>query len=147
MATPRGFTVDPAHQVGRLVVGGTATITLPDGTTKTGIAGPVFVGVPAAPTSPDDVSLAAIARGIEGILEHDTGNGERAALRTAGRGSITVNAAVSEGDELTLEDGTGKAKAPVAGEEVFVRAREAAAADGDVIEVDVIRPLPFHVTT
>lgn len=139
----RGFTVDPAHYVGRKIAGGVDTITFQDGTTATGIAGPVFVGHPAALTDGDEVGLANKARGVEGILNSDTANGDRAAIQTQGRTSITVDAAYSIGDELTAEDDTGKATVVGVGDVPFVRLLEASAADGDVVECDIIRPMPW----
>lgn len=69
-----------------------------------------------------------------GVLQNDPGAGEAALVRFLGTTKVVAGAAITKGARVTT-GAAGKAETAATGDYVLGRALEAAAADGDIIEV------------
>jgi len=73
-----------------------------------------------------------------GVLQNDPQAGEAAMVRFLGTTKVVAGAAITKGARITT-GATGKAEAAATGDYVIGRALEAAAADGDIIEIMLVQ--------
>lgn len=72
-----------------------------------------------------------------GVLQNDPGAGEAALVRFLGTTKVKAGAAITKGAFITT-GAAGKAEAALTGDYIIGRALEAAAADGDIIEMQLM---------
>lgn len=77
--------------------------------------------------------------GLWGVLLNKPRAGEAASVLLLGLGKVTAGAALTA-NALITTNGSGRAVAATSGDYVIGRALEAAAAAGDVITAEIVRP-------
>lgn len=99
------------------------------------IAKNLFV-VETAGSAPDSIALGAAGARTKGVTMEEILDEERGDVQTEGQAIVTAGAAITRGAEVaTLA--TGKARVAITGDIVAGVARSAAAADGDLFEVEL----------